>query len=126
MKKAVHSDAAPAALGPYSRAIRTGELIFTAGQIPLRADGTLNDGGIQAQTPQVLENLRAVLEAAGSGLERVVKCTVFLADMNDFAAMNEVYGRFFADTPPARSAVEVARLPKDARIEIECVALTGP
>ncbi len=126
MKKAVHSDAAPAALGPYSQAIRTGELIFTAGQIPLRADGTLNDGGIQAQTPQVLENLRAVLEAAGSGLERVVKCTVFLADMNDFAAMNEVYGRFFADTPPARSAVEVARLPKDARIEIECVALTGP
>ncbi len=126
MKKAVHSDAAPAALGPYSQAIRTGELIFTAGQIPLRADGTLNDGGIQAQTRQVLENLRAVLEAAGSGLERVVKCTVFLADMNDFAAMNEVYGQFFADTPPARSAVEVARLPKDARIEIECVALTGP
>ncbi len=126
MKEAIHSDAAPAALGPYSQAIRTGELIFTAGQIPLRADGTLNDGGIQAQTRQVLENLRAVLEAAGSGLERVVKCTVFLADMNDFAAMNEVYGQFFADTPPARSAVEVARLPKDARIEIECVALAGP
>ncbi len=126
MKKAIHSDAAPAALGPYSQAIRTGELIFTAGQIPLRADGTLNDGGIQAQTRQVLENLRAVLEAAGSSLERVVKCTVFMADMNDFAAMNEVYGQFFADTPPARSAVEVARLPKDARIEIECVALAGP
>ena len=124
-KEAIRTDAAPAAVGPYSQAIRTGQFVFTAGQIPLRPDGTLLEGDIQAQTRQVLNNLAAVLKAAGTGLDRVVKCTCFLADMNDFAAMNKVYSEYFEDTPPARSAVEVARLPKDVGIEIEAVALVG-
>ena len=122
-KEAIRTDAAPAAVGPYSQAIRAGQFVFTAGQIPLHPDGTLLEGDIQAQTRQVLNNLAAVLKAAGTGLDRVVKCTCFLADMNDFAAMNEVYSEYFEDTPPARSAVEVARLPKDVGIEIEAVAL---
>ncbi|MDE0527269.1 MAG: RidA family protein [Truepera sp.] len=124
-KEAIRTDAAPAAVGPYSQAIRAGQFVFTAGQIPLHPDGTLLEGDIQAQTRQVLNNLAAVLKAAGTGLDRVVKCTCFLADMNDFAAMNEVYSEYFEDTPPARSAVEVARLPKDVEIEIEAVALVG-
>lgn len=124
-KEAIRTDAAPAAVGPYSQAIRAGQFVFTAGQIPLYPDGTLLEGDIQAQTRQVLNNLAAVLKAAGTGLDRVVKCTCFLADMNDFAAMNEVYSEYFEDTPPARSAVEVARLPKDVEIEIEAVALVG-
>ena len=124
-KEAIRTDAAPAAVGPYSQAIRAGQFVFTAGQIPLHPDGTLLEGDIQAQTRQVLNNLAAVLKAAGTGLDRVVKCTCFLADMNDFAAMNEVYSEYFEDTPPARSAVEVARLPKDVGIEIEAVALAG-
>ena len=124
-KEAIRTDAAPAAVGPYSQAIRTGQFVFTAGQIPLHPDGTLLEGDIQAQTRQVLNNLAAVLKAAGTGLDRVVKCTCFLADMNDFAAMNEVYSEYFEDTPPARSAVEVARLPKDVGIEIEAIALVG-
>ncbi len=124
-KEAIRTDAAPAAVGPYSQAIRAGQFVFTAGQIPLHPDGTLLEGDIQAQTRQVLNNLAAVLKAAGTGLDRVVKCTCFLADMNDFAAMNEVYSEYFEDTPPARSAVEVARLPKDVGIEIEAVALVG-
>lgn len=122
-KTIVATDAAPAAVGPYSQAVRVGDLLFTAGQICLRPDGTLAGGDVRAQTRQVLENLRAVLEAGGSGLEHVVKCTCFLADMNEYGPMNEVYAEFFAQDPPARSAVQVARLPKDVKVEIEAVAL---
>lgn len=124
-KQIVHTDAAPAAVGPYSQAVRVGDLLFTAGQIPLLPDGTLLDGDVQAQTRQVLTNLRAVLTAGGSSLEQVVKCTCFLADMNHFGAMNEVYAEFFVERPPARSAVQVARLPKDVLIEIEAIALAS-
>ena len=119
----VSTDAAPAAVGPYSQAVKVGNLLFTAGQIPLMPDGTLVDGGVEAQTRQVLANLKAVLEAGGSDPSRVVKCTVFLADMNDFAKVNAIYGEVFSDAPPARSAVQVARLPLDVRVEIEAVAL---
>lgn len=122
----VHTDRAPAAVGPYSQAIIHGELVFTAGQIPLDpATGELVNGDVRAQTRQVLRNLEAVLNAAGSSLDRVLKTTVFLADMNDFAAVNEVYAEFFPDVPPARSAVQVAALPKTARVEIEAVAARG-
>lgn len=123
MTRIVHTESAPAAVGPYSQAVIAQGLVFTAGQIPLHPDGHLIEGDVQAQTRQVLDNLSAVLRAAGSDLSRVVKCTVFLADMNDFAAMNEIYGSYFEVDPPARSAVEVSRLPKDVRVEIECVAL---
>ena len=122
MRETVFTDRAPAAIGPYAQAIRTGSLLFTSGQIPLKPDGTLLNGDVRAQTEQVLKNLQAVLEAGGSSLASVVKCTCFLADMNDFAAMNEVYAKFFSSEPPARSAVEVARLPRDVKIEIEAVA----
>ncbi|UCH25163.1 MAG: RidA family protein [Trueperaceae bacterium] len=122
-KSAVQTESAPAAIGPYSQAIRTGNLVFTSGQIPLHPDGTLVEGGIEVQTTQVMHNLQAVLEAAGSSLEHVVKCTCFVADLNDFGAINKVYGSFFKKTPPARSAVEVARLPLDVKIEIEAVAV---
>lgn len=125
-KSVIASDQAPAAIGPYSQAIRTGNLLYTAGQIPLDpATGQLVPGGISEQTTRVLENLKAILESAGTSLERVVKATVFLKDMNDFAAMNAVYDSYLASgdaPPPARTTVEVARLPKDARIEIEFVA----
>lgn len=122
-KTIIETKTAPAAIGPYSQAIRTEQFIFTSGQIPLRSDGSLNDGDIREQTTQVLENLKAVLEASSSSLESVVKCTCFLSDMNHFGAMNEIYASFFTDNPPARSAVEVARLPKDVLIEIEAIAL---
>ena len=122
MRQTISTAHAPAAIGPYAQAVRVGDLLFTSGQIPLKPDGTLLEGDIRAQTEQVLKNLQAVLEAGSSSLENVVKCTCFLADMNDFTAMNEVYGRFFGSEPPARSAVEVARLPKDVRIEIEAIA----
>lgn len=122
MRETISTNQAPAAIGPYAQAIRVGELIFTSGQIPLRPDGTLLDGDIKVQTEQVLRNLEAVLEAGGSSLAQVIKCTCFLADIDDFTAMNEVYGGFFSSAPPARSAVEVARLPKDVRIEIEAIA----
>ncbi len=125
MRQIVATDRAPAAVGPYSQAVRTGDLLFTAGQIPLTAQGSLVEGDVQAQTRQVMENLAAVLQAGGSSLDRVVKCTCFLADMNDFAAMNEVYGSYFAGDPPARSTVQVARLPRDVRIEIEAIAEVG-
>ena len=125
MRQIVATDRAPAAVGPYSQAVRVGGLLFTAGQIPLTPEGKLIEGDVREQTRQVMENLAAVLAAGGSSLEQVVKCTCFLADMNDFAAMNEVYGSYFAGDPPARSAVEVARLPKDVRIEIEAVAEAG-
>jgi 2-iminobutanoate/2-iminopropanoate deaminase len=122
-KTIVQTDTAPAAIGPYSQAVKVGDMLFTSGQIPLLPNGDLLTGDIQAQTRQVLTNLQAVLEAAGSSLEHVVKCTCFLSDMNNFATMNSVYGEFFTDNPPARSAVEVARLPKDVMIEIEAIAL---
>jgi 2-iminobutanoate/2-iminopropanoate deaminase len=126
MRQTISTAHAPAAIGPYAQAVRVGDLLFTSGQIPLKPDGTLLEGDIRAQTEQVLKNLQAVLGAGGSSLDSVVKCTCFLADMEDFAAMNEVYGRFFGSEPPARSAVEVARLPKDVRIEIEAIAHIAP
>jgi 2-iminobutanoate/2-iminopropanoate deaminase len=125
-KNVVKTDAAPGALGPYSQAIVAGGMVYCAGQIPLDpATGNIVSGGIAQQTEQVLKNLRAVLKAAGSDLDRAVKTTVFIKDMNDFGAMNEVYGRpeYFGAAPPARSTVEVARLPRDVMVEIEVVAL---
>jgi 2-iminobutanoate/2-iminopropanoate deaminase len=123
-REPVKTDNAPGALGPYSQAIKVGEFIYTSGQIAIDpATGELIGGGIAEQTERVLKNVGAVLEAAGSSLDQVVKTLVFLADMNDFAAMNEVYGKFFTEAPPARSTVQAARLPKDARVEIEAVAL---
>lgn len=118
---------APPAIGPYSQAIVSGELVFCSGQIPLDPmTGEVVAGGIQEQTHQVLKNLRAVLEAAGSGLDYVLKTTVFLKSMNDFAAMNAVYATYFSSAPPARSTVEVARLPRDVLVEIECIARIKP
>lgn len=122
MKEIVETGDAPAAIGPYSQATRFGSLVITSGQIPLRPDGTLVEGGIEAQTRQVLDNLQAVLAAAGTDLARVVKTTVFLADMNEFSAMNAVYAEYFDAPYPARSTVQVARLPRDVRVEIEAVA----
>ena len=114
---------APAALGPYSAAIKVGELIFTSGQIPADpATGELAPGGIAQQTEQSLKNLSAVLEAAGSGLDQVIKTTCFLTDMTDFAAFNAAYGKYFSEHKPARSTVAVKALPKGALVEIECVA----
>lgn len=121
--KAVFTTEAPAAIGPYSQGIVVNNLFFSSGQIPLTAEGHLVDGDVQEQTHQVFRNLKAVLHAAGASLETVVKATVFIKDMNDFAAVNEVYGEYFAVHKPARSCVEVARLPKDVLIEIEVVAL---
>ena len=126
MKRIIKTEEAPKAIGPYSQAVVAGGFVFASGQIPTDpATGQFVEGGITEQTEQVLRNLSKVLEAAGTGLERVVKTTVFLADMNDFAAMNEVYARFFGENPPARSTVEAARLPRDARVEIDVVALAG-
>lgn len=125
-KESIHTTQAPAALGPYSQAIRIGDFVFTSGQVALDpATGQIVSGGIQAQTHRVLQNLQAVLAAAGLHLARVVKTTVFLKDMDDFAAMNNIYAEYFqADgvPAPARSTVEVARLPKDALVEIEVIA----
>lgn len=124
-KRAVESADAPKAIGPYSQAIIVNGFVYTAGQIGTDPKtGTLVEGGIAEQTEQALKNLAAVLKAAGSSLDDAVKTTVFLADMNDFAKMNEVYVRFFKKPYPARSTVEVARLPRDAKIEIEVVAVT--
>ena len=114
---------APQAIGPYSQAIKTGGMIYTSGQVALRADGNFNDGDITAQTTQVFENLTAVLKEAGSGLDKVLKTTVFLSDMDNFAPMNEVYAKFFGEHKPARSTVAVKTLPKNALVEIECIAL---
>jgi 2-iminobutanoate/2-iminopropanoate deaminase len=126
MKTAISTPKAPAAIGPYSQAIKIGDFIYTSGQIALDpANGQIVPGGVAEQTVRVFENLKAVLEEAGSNLESVVKTLVFLKDMNDFAAMNAVYGKYLAPegtTPPARSTVEVARLPKDALVEIEVIA----
>jgi len=114
---------APKAVGPYSLAVKTGNLVFTAGQLGLDAKtGTLVEGGIQGQTEKALQNISAVLKAAGSDISQVVKTTVFLKNMSDFAAMNEIYAHFFGENPPARSAVEVAALPKGGLVEIEVIA----
>ena len=124
MREIVATEAAPQAIGPYSQAVTLGDFVFTSGQIPIDPQtGVFVEGGIAEQTEQVLRNLAEVLRAAGTSLEAVVKTTVFLADMNDFAAMNEVYGRYFSDEPPARSTVQAARLPRDARVEIDAIAV---
>ena len=126
MKEIIQTEHAPNAIGPYSQAVKANGLVFASGQIPIDPQtGQFVAGGIAEQTEQVLKNLGAVLEAAGSGLNRIVKTTVFLADMQEFAAMNEVYGRFFRELPPARATVEAARLPRDARVEIEAIALVS-
>ena len=123
-REPVKTSNAPAALGPYSQAIKVGEFVYTSGQVAIDPPtGEFIGGGIAEQTERVLNNVAAVLEAAGSSLDQVVKTLVFLADMNDFAAMNEVYAKFFPGAPPARSTVQAARLPKDALVEIEAVAL---
>lgn len=121
--KTVSTTNAPAAIGPYAQGIIVNNMFYSSGQIPLTAAGDLVDGDIEAQTNQVFDNLKAVLAAAGSSLDQVVKTTVFMKDMNDFAAMNEVYAAHFGNHKPARSAVEVARLPKDVKVEIEVIAL---
>jgi len=119
----IATDKAPAALGPYSQAIRANGMIYCSGQIPIDpASGKVEAGTIEGQTAQSIANLRNVLEKAGSSLAKVVKTTVFIKDMNDFAALNKVYAELFGDTRPARSCVEVARLPKDVLVEIECIA----
>ena len=123
-REIVATDKAPGAVGPYSQAVRVGDFVFTAGQIPLDpATGQMVEGGIEVQARQALTNVSAVLEAAGTSLSNVVKTTVFLADMGEFQAMNSVYAEFFPDAPPARSAVQVAALPLNARIEIETIAI---
>jgi 2-iminobutanoate/2-iminopropanoate deaminase len=123
VKDMISTDRAPRAIGPYSQAVRAGDLVFASGQIPIDpTTGEFVAGGIAEQTEQVLRNLRAVFEAAGLTMNQVVKTTVFLADMDDFTAMNEVYGRFFGVEPPARATVQAARLPRDARVEIEAIA----
>ena len=123
MKKAISTTKAPAAIGPYSQAIKVGNLVYTSGQIPIDpATGSFVEGGIKEQTRQVLTNVQAILEEAGLTMKNVVKTTVFMADMNDFADMNAVYAEFFTETYPARSAVAVKSLPKGALVEIEVVA----
>jgi 2-iminobutanoate/2-iminopropanoate deaminase len=123
MREAVSSASAPRAIGPYSQAIRAGSLLFVSGQIPLDpATGEMVQGGIEMQTRRVFENLRAILEAAGASFDHVVRTTVYLADMNDFATVNEVYGTYFTSPAPARATVQAARLPKDARVEIDLIA----
>ena len=124
MRQAISAPGAPAAIGPYSPAIRAGNLLFMSGQIPLDpVTGQLVDGDIAAQTDQVMRNICALLKAAGAGVEHLVRTTVFLADMNEFAAMNERYATFLADPPPARATVQVARLPLDVRVEIDAIAV---
>ena len=123
MKQVIHTDKAPAAIGPYSQAIQIGQLLFTSGQVPIDPEtGAIVEGGIQEQARQSLNNIKAILNAAGTNMGAVVKTTFFLQDMNDFAAMNEVYAQFFQEPYPARSAVQVGRLPKDALVEIEAIA----
>lgn len=123
MRQAVSTPDAPAAIGPYSQAIRSGSLLFVSGQIPLDpATGTMVEGDVKVQTHRVFKNLSAILAAAGTSLDRVVRVGVFLRDMNDFAAMNEVYGTYFSSPAPARATIEAARLPRDARVEIDVIA----
>jgi len=127
VKQIIATDRAPRAIGPYSQAVRAGNLVFASGQIPIDpATGEFVAGGVAEQTEQVLRNLTSVFAAAGVELNQIVKTTVFLADMEDFAAMNEVYGRFFGEQPPARATVQAARLPRDAKVEIEAIAVSEP
>ena len=124
MKETVTTENAPGAIGPYSQAVKAGGMVFCSGQIPIDpSTGEFVSQVVAEQTEQVLKNLSEVLKAAGTGLDNVVKTTVFLADMNDFGEMNEVYGRYFTDNKPARATVQAARLPRDAKVEIECIAL---
>ena len=124
VRERIQTDNAPAAIGPYSQAIRAGEFVFVSGQIAIDpATGQFVNGTVAEQTERVLKNLAAVLKAAGSGLDKIVKTTVFLADMKDFAEMNEIYATFFTDAPPARATVAAAGLPRDAKVEIEAVAM---
>lgn len=124
MKEIIATEKGPKAIGPYSQAVKAGGFIFTAGQIALDpSTNQLIEGTVAQQTVRVLENLKAIVEAAGSSLDRAVKATVYLKDMGDFAAMNEVYGNYFAQNPPARSTVEAARLPRDVRVEIDLIVL---
>ena len=125
-KRTIHSDEAPAAIGPYSQGVAAGGFLFVSGQIPLDpASGELVGGDIREQTHRVIANIRAVVEAAGGKLDNIVKTTVYLKDIGDFASVNEAYGEHFGDTPPARAAFQVAALPKDADLEIEAVAYLG-
>ncbi|HAR36313.1 MAG TPA: reactive intermediate/imine deaminase [Acidobacteria bacterium] len=127
MKKAIQTDRAPRAIGPYSQAIRANGFIFVSGQIPLDpARGEIAGATIEEQTHQVLKNIQAILEAAGSSMAEVVKATVYLADMNDFAKMNAIYAQYFPEPFPARAAFQVARLPRDVKVEIEVMAAAGP
>jgi 2-iminobutanoate/2-iminopropanoate deaminase len=123
VRQAISALDAPKAIGPYSPAIKAGDLLFISGQIPLDSAGALVGGDIAAQTEQVMKNLAALLKAGGAGFEHVVRTTVFLADMNEFAGMNEVYGRYVVDPPPARATVQVARLPRDVKVEIDLIAV---
>jgi 2-iminobutanoate/2-iminopropanoate deaminase len=124
MRQAITAPDAPRAIGPYSPAIRAGNLLFLSGQVPIDpASGATIDGDISAQTERVMKNIAALLEAAGASFANVVRTTVFLADMNEFAAMNVVYGKYVGDPPPARSTVQVARLPRDVRVEIDVIAV---
>lgn len=125
MRQIVSTQDAPAAVGPYSQAVRTGDLLFTAGQVALKPDGSFVGGSVADQTEQVMKNLAAVLKAAGAGFENVVKSTCFLTDMGDFEEFNRVYGSYFTGEPPARSTIAVAALPKGARVEVELVARLG-
>ncbi|HMQ03394.1 MAG TPA: RidA family protein [Pyrinomonadaceae bacterium] len=126
MSEVISTDKAPGAIGPYSQAVKAGNMVFCSGQIPIDpATGEFVSNDVSEQTEQVLKNLTAVLDAAGASLRDVVKTTVFLADMGEFGAMNEVYSKFFAENKPARATVQAARLPKDARVEIECIAVVN-
>ena len=123
MKEIIATKNAPAAIGPYSQAVKVGNLLFTSGMIPINpATNTLVEGGIEVQAERVLENVKALLEASGSSLDKVVKTVVFIKDMNDFAKINEIYAKYFTENFPARSCVEVARLPKDVLMEMEAIA----
>lgn len=123
-KQTLNTQNAPAAIGPYSQAVKAGNLIFTSGQLPINTQSGELVADIEGATKQSLDNVKAILESAGSSMDKIVKTVVFLRDMNDFAAMNAVYATYFPSNPPARSAVQVARLPKDAVVEIEAIALT--
>ena len=126
MKEIVATERAPQAIGPYSQAVRAGNLIFASGQIPIDpATKEFVAGGVAEQTEQVLKNLKAVFAAAGVRMDQIVKTTVFLADMNDFTAMNEVYATYFAENPPARATIQAARLPRDAKVEIDAIGVSG-
>jgi 2-iminobutanoate/2-iminopropanoate deaminase len=124
MKQSISSPDAPKAIGPYSPAVRVGNMLFVSGQVPIDpATGNMIDGDVATQSRRVFENIGALLKAAGAGFDQVVRTTVFLADMNDFARMNDVYGQYFREPYPARATVQVARLPKDARVEIDVIAV---